>query len=340
MIKLDGRFGEGGGQILRTSLSLSLTTGKPFIIENIRGKRKKPGLLRQHLTALNAAAEISDAEVDGDILGSQEIAFEPGIAKSGTYRFVVGTAGSAALVFQTILPALMTASAWSEITLEGGTHNAFAPPFDFITNAFLPIIERMGPKVTPRIERYGFYPAGGGKFRMSVRPVEKLKRIDIEKRGDIVAANARSLVAKLAANIAQRELGVVRDELPKLNCSLKTEEIRNSPGPGNILMVEVESKHVSEVFSGFGKRGLPAEKVAEETVREVREYLDAGVPVGKFLADQLLVPMALAGGGKFRTLKPTLHTETNMDVVKKFLDMDIAAEQIDDKVWEIRISEK
>ena len=340
MITLDGSFGEGGGQVLRTSLALSLTTGKSFSIENIRANRKKPGLMRQHLTALNAAAEVGNAEVDGDILGSQEVSFEPGPAKCGSYHFVVGTAGSATLVLQTVLPVLLTAASWSDIIIEGGTHNAYAPPFDFISGAFLPIIERMGPKVTARLDRYGFYPAGGGKFRVSIRPVEKLRQINIDTRGDIVTANARALVSKLASHIAERELNVIKNKLPSLPCALKAEEIRNSPGPGNILLLEIDSEYVSEVFAGFGKRGLPAEKVAEDTAEEVREYLNAGVPVGKHLADQLLVPMALAGGGKFKTLKPTLHTETNMEIVQKFLDVNITTDQISDKVWEIRISGK
>src|ERR1700722_15265155 len=161
MIEIDGSFGEGGGQVLRTALSLSLVTGQPFRIDNIRAGREKPGLLRQHLTAVLAAAEIGGATVEGATLGSTALTFSPGKVKPGEYRFAVGTAGSGTLVFQTILPALMLASAPSRITIEGGTHNHAAPPFDFLARTFVPLVERMGPKIRLQFERYGFYTAGG-----------------------------------------------------------------------------------------------------------------------------------------------------------------------------------
>jgi RNA 3'-terminal phosphate cyclase (ATP) len=164
MITIDGSYGEGGGQILRTSLALSLVTGKPFSINNIRAGRKKPGLMRQHLTAVNAAAEIGSAAIKGNRIGSQEFTFEPEMIKPGNFHFAIGSAGSCTLVFQTILPALIIAGGPSEIILEGGTHNPFAPPFDFLAKAFLPVINRMGPKVDAVLEKPGFYPAGGGRF--------------------------------------------------------------------------------------------------------------------------------------------------------------------------------
>ena len=164
MIRIDGSFGEGGGQILRTSLSLSLATGKAFRIEKVRAGRERPGLLRQHLTAVLAAAEVGGAEVQGATLGSTELTFSPGAIRAGEYRFSVGTAGSGTLVFQTILPALMLAAKPSRIVIEGGTHNIAAPPFDFLARTFVPLLERMGPKVQLQFERYGFYPAGGGRF--------------------------------------------------------------------------------------------------------------------------------------------------------------------------------
>ncbi len=160
MITIDGSYGEGGGQILRTSLALSLVTGKPFSIRNIRAGRKKPGLMRQHLTAVNAAAEIGQAAIEGNRIGSQAFTFEPEMIKPGNFHFAIGSAGSCTLVFQTILPALLTAGEPSEIILEGGTHNPFAPPFDFLEKAFLPVINRMGPKVAAVLEKPGFYPAG------------------------------------------------------------------------------------------------------------------------------------------------------------------------------------
>ena len=183
LLQIDGGQGEGGGQILRTSLSLSMVTGQPFMIDNIRAGRQRPGLLRQHLTAVEAAAAVSGAEVDGAELGSTRLTFRPGPVRAGEYRFAVGTAGSATLVFQTVLPALMLAGGASQLVLEGGTHNPAAPPFDYLERVFLPLLERMGPRVRVALERYGFYPAGGGKFMAEIAPVEKLSALALDARG-------------------------------------------------------------------------------------------------------------------------------------------------------------
>jgi RNA 3'-terminal phosphate cyclase (ATP) len=336
MVTIDGSYGEGGGQILRTSLALSLVTGKPFSIGNIRAGRKKPGLMRQHLTAVNAAAEIGQAAIEGNFIGSQAFTFEPEMIKPGNFHFAIGSAGSCTLVFQTILPALLMAGEPSEIILEGGTHNPFAPPFDFLEKAFLPVINRMGPRVDAVLEKPGFYPAGGGRFKVSINPAG-LNRFDLLERGNIINQTAQASVANLPVNIANRELNVIREELDWGRELLKAVEVENSQGPGNILTVEIESDNITEVFTGFGEKGVSAEKVAKQTVKSVREYLAFNVPVGRYLADQLLLPMALAGGGKFRTLSPTKHTQTNVDIIKKFLDVEIAMNEYDQNQWEIEI---
>ena len=336
MITIDGSYGEGGGQILRTSLALSLVTGKPFAIHNIRAGRKKPGLMRQHLTAVNAAAEIGKAAIEGNSIGSQAFTFEPEMIKPGNFQFAIGSAGSCTLVFQTILPALIIAGGPSEIILEGGTHNPFAPPFDFLEKTFLPVINRMGPEVDAVLEKPGFYPAGGGRFKVSINPAG-LHRFDLLERGNIINKTARAFVANLPVNIANRELKVIREKLEWDRELLKAVEVENSQGPGNILTVEVESDNITEVFTGFGEKGISAEKVAKRAVKSVREYLDFNVPVGRYLADQLLIPMALAGGGKFRTLSPTRHTKTNIEIIKKFLDVEIAVIEYDQNQWEIEI---
>jgi RNA 3'-terminal phosphate cyclase (ATP) len=336
MITIDGSYGEGGGQILRTSLALSLVTGKPFSIHNIRAGRKKPGLMRQHLTAVNAAAEIGLAAVEGNRIGSQVFIFEPRMIKPGKFHFAIGSAGSCTLVFQTILPALLIAGEPSEIILEGGTHNPFAPPFDFLKKAFLPVINRMGPRIKAVLEKPGFYPAGGGRFKVSINP-DGLKRFDLLERGNIINKTARASVANLPVNIANRELNVIREKLEWDRELLKAVEVENSQGPGNILTVEIESDNITEVFTGFGEKGVSAEKVAKRAVKSVQEYLAFNVPVGRYLADQLLVPMALAGGGKFRTLSPTRHTTTNVEIIKKFLDVEIAVTEYDQNRWEIEI---
>jgi len=324
MITIDGSTGEGGGQILRTSLSLSLVTGKAFRVEKIRAGRSKPGLLRQHLTAVNAAATIGSANVKGATLGSQMLEFEPGTIVSGDYTFAVGTAGSATLVLQTILPALLTASKPSRLTLEGGTHNPFAPPFDFLQKTFLSVINRTGPHVTATLERYGFYPAGGGRFVVNIEPAPKLSPIQITERGEFKTRCARAIYASIPSDVAQRELAVIAEKLGWPVESLKAEPVRNSACPGNILLLELESDALTEVFTGFGERGVQAETVANAVVKRAREYLVSGAPVGEHLADQLLLPMALAGSGSFTTTKVSRHAQTNMEIIGKFLAVEFA----------------
>jgi RNA 3'-terminal phosphate cyclase (ATP) len=336
MISIDGSFGEGGGQILRTALGLSLVTGKPFRIEKIRAGRERPGLLRQHLTAVQAAARIGGAVAGGASIGSQELTFTPGKVTPGDYSFAVGSAGSATLVLQTVLPALVTASAPTTLRLEGGTHNPWAPPFDFLQKSFLPLLGRMGPRVTATLERRGFYPAGGGRFTVSVEPA-RLSRLELPDRGEIRAKRATAIVASLSTDIAQRELGVVLGRLEMDRSQSRVVEDGDSPGPGNVILIEIEAEHVTEVVTGFGESRLRAEVVAENAVKEARDYLSAGVPVGAHLADQLLIPLALAGGGSFRTMGLTPHATTNIDVIRRFLDVGIEVERESGSVCRVRV---
>lgn len=328
MLTIDGSYGEGGGQILRTSLALSLVTGKPFRIEKIRAGRKSPGLLRQHLTAVNAAAEVGGAGVINATIGSRELTFTPGRITAGDYHFAVGTAGSATLVLQTVLPALLTASAPSRLTLEGGTHNPFAPPFDFLEKSFLPLINRFGPQVTAELERPGFYPAGGGKFSVEINPAASLNRLDLTERGKIKRRRGRAIVANLPRHIAEREIAVIRRKMSWNAEWLEAEVIDNSRGPGNIVLIEIESENATEVFTGFGERGVRAESVAEKAVQAARRYLSSEVAAGEYLADQLLLPMAMAGGGRFTTLPLSRHATTNINMIRKFLDVEITVETI------------
>jgi RNA 3'-terminal phosphate cyclase (ATP) len=337
MIVIDGSKGEGGGQVLRSSLALSLVTGQSFRMERIRAGRRKPGMMRQHLTAVNSAAAIGCAHTEGAAIGSQVLEFYPRSVKAGSYHFAVGTAGSCTLVLQTVLPALLTAKSHSELVLEGGTHNPNAPPFDFIDRTFLPILARMGAKVSANIQRPGFYPAGGGRFTVSIEPAPRLERLELMERGKIVSLSARAVVARLPRTIAERELKVVRDVLKWEEDSCDVIEATSSHGPGNVLCLEIACEHITEVFTGFGERGISAEKVAGETVREVEEYLAAGVPVGRHLADQLLLPMALAGEGIFRTLTPTSHLTTNVEVIRQFLPAEVSMKQLADNDWEVRL---
>ena len=319
LIKIDGMYGEGGGQILRTSLSLSLVTGKPFQIENIRAGREKAGLLRQHLTAVLAAAEVSGAEVEGATLGSSCVTFTPGAVRSGEYRFAVGTAGSGTLVFQTVLPALMLARGSSKIAMEGGTHNTGAPPFEFLSRSFMPLIESMGPKVCLHFERYGFYPAGGGRFTAEIEPVTTLTPIHTGGRGEITSRRVIAIVANLPRHIAQREIETAASMLNWGTDTHTIESTRESSGPGNATMIEIGTADATAIFTAFGHLGISAEKVAGSAAREAREYLISKALACEHLTDQLLLPMALAGAGSFTAVKVNLHARTNMDVIAKFL---------------------
>lgn len=337
MIEIDGASGEGGGQVLRSALALSLVTGTPFRIGNIRAGRKRPGLMRQHLTAVNAAAEIGRARVVGADVGARELVFEPGQVRAGDYRFSVGTAGSATLVFQTVFPALALATGRSTVTVEGGTHNSMAPPFDFLARVFLPLVGRMGPRCTATLERPGFYPAGGGRFAVAIDPVPAFGALTLTERGEIRSRRATAVVALLARSIAERELKAVRDRLEWDPSTCRVESVDGAVGPGNVVSVELESEHVTELFTGFGERGVSAERVGAGVADEAREYLAAGVPVGRHLADQLLLPMALGGGGRFRTVKPSSHTRTHVELLRLFLGTEIQVREVGENAWEIEV---
>lgn len=338
-IMIDGSEGEGGGQLLRTALSLSLVTGRPFRIERIRARRKKPGLLRQHLTAVQAAGRVGGARMAGAELASQTLSFEPAEVQPGEYEFAVGTAGSATLVFQTLLPALLHVQAPSRVTVEGGTHNPAAPPFDFLARTFLPILGRMGASVTASLERCGFYPAGGGRITFDVAACPALRPVTLLHRG-ATQVRARSVVASLPASIGKRELGIVRERLGLERHLCRVESIEECVGPGNVLLIVIEGESITEIVTGFGIKGVSAEKVASDACDEADRYLRSDVPVGSHLADQLLIPMALAGGGSFRTLAPSAHTQANASVVRRFLDVPIAIDAEAEDAYRITVGPK
>jgi len=322
MLEIDGSYGEGGGQILRTSLSLAMCTGTPFRITRIRAGRNKPGLLRQHLTAAAAAAEVSSATVHGLSIGSQELTFIPGKVKAGQYQFTVGGAGSATLVLQTVLPALWQADAPSEIRLQGGTHNPWAPPYHFLERAFAPLLQRMGIGLVLKLDRHGFHPAGGGDFRAEITPASALVPLHLCVRGPRVDAYAESLIAGVPATVAKRELAGVEKALNWTEPQLRIRQIHHDEGPGNILMATLQHEHVTEVFSAFGEKAVASERVANKLTDEVRAYLVSDGAVGPHLADQLLLPMALAGAGSITVTRLTEHARSNMQVIEKFLPVE------------------
>lgn len=337
MLTIDGSFGEGGGQIIRTSLALSLVTGKPFHAERVRAGREKSGLRQQHLTAVNAAAEIGQAKVEGAAVGSREFTFIPGPVNPGEYVFSIGTAGSSTLVLQTILPPLMVASGPSILRIEGGTHNVHAPPYDFLERTFLPLVRRIGPQVDIELERYGFYPPGGGRFNVLIEPVVQSRRLDLLERGPIRARRARALVVNLPSSMAERELVVIKDKMGLSDHELHAEISDNAISRGTAAMVEIESDHLTELFSRIGERGVRAEVIAENAADEALAYLATAAPVGEHLADQLLIPLALCKGGSFKTGVFSLHTQTNINVIKQFLDIEISVSVAKKGVWTIDV---
>lgn len=337
MLTIDGSFGEGGGQIIRSSLALSLITGKAFRVYNVRAGREKPGLKPQHLMSVQAAARIGGAQVDGATVGSREFTFVPGSVSPGDYHFAIGTAGATMLVLQTVLPPLMLADAPSYLTLEGGTHNKHAPPFDFLQKTFLPLVNRTGPHVRLELERYGFYPPGGGRVRVLIEPRTQPQRLELEERGEIEERCARALVVKLPASIAGRELQVIREMLDFTDEELRVETSTNAASPGNVVMIELRSRDLTEVVTSVGERGVRAEAVAERAGLEAANYLASGAPVGEHLADQLLIPLALAGGGSYLTGPPSLHTTTNIEIIKLFLDVEIKLSHLREDVWRVEI---
>ena len=319
MIIIDGSEGEGGGQIVRNACALSLVTGTPFRVTNARGRRDKPGLMRQHVTAIEAACAIGGAECEGLSVGSSEIGFRPGRVTPGEYHFAVGTAGSTGLVLQTLLPPLMLADAPSRLVLEGGTHNIYAPPFDFLAKTFLPIVNRMGPTVEARLVRHGFYPRGGGRIEVDITPAP-LRPIDCLERGALLNRSATAVFAALPFDIAEREIATARKLLPDWpEEAFSVRELPEEQGPGNILLIEAEFEHVTEVVSGFGKLGIPAERVAKTAASRMNGYCETKAFAGPYLADQLLLPFALAGGGTFTTVKPSQHAVTAAEVIERFL---------------------
>ncbi len=338
MIQIDGSFGEGGGQILRSSLALSLITQQPFEIINIRSGRPKPGLMRQHLTAVNAAVDVGCAKVEGNAIGSQRLLFKPSGLYAGKFHFAIGTAGSTTLVLQTVLPALLLAEGESTISLEGGTHNPYAPPYEFLEKAYIPLINQMGSTIETKLLAPGFAPAGGGQLLVNVKPVKKLSGLELLDRGKITAKLATASVAQLPVEIAEKELKKVRDKLGWFGQELQVHEFDNSPGPGNVITFEIASELLTEIFTAFGQKNVSIPKVLYPVIDEIKEYLDQSVPVGPYLSDQLLLPLALAGEGVFRTVALTQHSLTNIEVIKKFLDVTIDVKHISKNIFEVKFS--
>lgn len=320
MLRIDGTEGEGGGQVLRTALGLSLLTQQPVQFDGIRGRRRTPGLQKEHLACVRAAAEVGMAEVHGAHPGSTALSFAPTGVRAGTYEFSVGAAGSALLVLQTVLPALLTASAPSVLHLRGHTHGPLAPSFDFASLAFANALRHFGGHVELALHRHGFSPHGGGHVEVKVTPTRALQPASLLERANPGPWRARVLLSRLPTEIGERQLDHL---LGRLRTQLRFEQTAleriEADGPADVLVVEQPCAALTEVLCAHGERGLPAEQLADRLATEALMFGAANVPVGPFLADQLLIPMAMARGGEFRTVAPTRHSTTNAALVERFL---------------------
>ncbi len=358
---IDGSTGEGGGQILRTSLTLACVTGKSLRMENIRAARRNPGLARQHLSCVQAACQICSGQCRGASLRSQVLDFQPGHVSGGDYSFDIGSAGSASLVLQTVLPALFLADRPSTVTVTGGTHNPMAPPFDFLRETFLPAIADAGFEGDCKLIKHGFYPAGGGKIDFHIKPWEKGKGqiIDIcelsgpaEGGFDMVQGfalariYARIYIAKLPSHIAQRQQKLLLRSGLNIQ-DVEHIEVADSDGPGNCVMIRLCIGGRTTVFTAFGMRGKPSQEVVGEVVKLAKDFLASGAAVDRFLADQLLIYMAMnshfvkdnkmgarSKTGCYTTNELSSHLSTNIEVIKKFLPVDYVVEE-QNKVYKI-----
>ena len=324
-LSIDGSIGEGGGQVLRTSLALALITGRSFTLNNIRQRRAKPGLMAQHLKAVEAAREVGKATVEGARLGSQSLVFEPTGLYSGEFHFDIGTAGSTSLVLQTILPPLSFAAASSTVTLIGGTHVPWSPCFHYLEMHWLHYMRRIGFDIRLELDAAGFYPRGGGRVLATVRPASRLSPLCLTNRGPLKRIRGISAVANLDLSVAERQKAQALKELNGVAGPVEIEILRlSSPSKGTLLLLLAEFENSQCCFYGLGALGKPAERVADEAVNEFLGFMATDGAIDHYLSDQLILPLALAPGvSEIRTSKVTQHLTTNAEIVKMFLPVSI-----------------
>lgn len=333
MILLDGAIGEGGGQVLRTALTLSILTRKSFCIQNIRAGRKQPGLLAQHLRAVDAAAAISRASVQGARLGSLEITFEPGEIRSGRYRFDIGTAGSTSLVLQTVLLPLSSAGSASSVILTGGTHTAWAPAYPYIETVWMPFMSGIGLDADLALDRAGFYPEGGGRISATIRPLkESLRTFNALERGKLKRIFGISAVANLSDEIAIRQKRQAVQRLLEYSEHIQIKLARlSAQGRGTVVFLAAEFESVNPQipwvgcgYTALGAPGKRAERVADEAVDALIHFMDSNAAVDEYLADQMLLPLSQANGeSRYSTARLTQHLITGVDVLSLFLNIKI-----------------
>ncbi len=325
MLHIDGSTGEGGGQVLRSSLALAILTGQSVHLTNIRAGRAKPGLQPQHLESVRAAAQICGGQVHGAALNSQQLLFEPGEVHAGRYRFDIGTAGAAPLVLQTIFLPLARAQDSSNVTITGGTHVPHSPCYQYLERQWLPTLQSSGFWARLTMERAGFYPQGGGEIQALIRPVEVIQPYQCLQRGKLLRIRGISAISNLDEGIARRQKLQALRRLEPICEDSKIETMRMpSPGKGTQLMVQAEFEHSTCCYFSLGAIGKRAEQVADEAVDALEAFLASDGAIDEYLADQLLLPLAFASGpSQFRTARVTLHLLTNTEILQTFLPIQV-----------------
>ncbi|HEY2783696.1 MAG TPA: RNA 3'-terminal phosphate cyclase [Fimbriiglobus sp.] len=327
-VEIDGSEGEGGGQMLRSSLALSVLTGRPFKVINIRANRKKPGLAAQHLASVRAAAAISQGQYKGGSIGSTVLVFEPGEVKAGNYHFAVGTAGATALVLHTVyLPLALKAQGPSQVTITGGTHALAAPCFHSLTGDWAGYLNKVGIDINVTMTRPGFYPRGGGEIVATIQPAAEVRGLTLTSRGEITTAGGFAAVADLPESIGKRLSRRLTERLKRagVESHIPVETWEN--GPGCVAAITFRQAPGQPVFYSVGERGRPAEAVADDAADEALAFRDSGCPVDPHMADQLVLPLAFAKWpSEFKISKITQHLITNMDIIRRFVEREIAIE--------------
>jgi RNA 3'-terminal phosphate cyclase (ATP) len=325
MMTIDGSHGEGGGQVLRTSLSMAAVLRRDVEIINIRANRKKPGLMPQHLCACRAVAAVTGGRLEGDRLGSARLRFSPLSPRHGRYRFDVSeakpSAGSTGMIFQTLLPPLALAGASTRLKLLGGTHTPWSPPVHYLQEVFLPALILMGLRTQLSLRRWGWYPRGGGIVEAQIEPAGELRAVDLTRRGSLLEVWGLSAVARLPRSIAerQRHQAISRLAAKAIKADLEVQEVP-SRGPGTFIILVAHFENLSAGFSALGKKGRPAEAVADEAVDAFLAHERSQGAVDPHLSDQLLLYMLLAQGtSRLTSSSITPHLLTNVWVLEQFL---------------------
>lgn len=339
-VTIDGSYGEGGGQILRTSLTLSVLTGRPLVIETIRAGRSKPGLRPQHLASVQAAAALSGAVLEGATDGSLRLSFTPQTpAKPGTYRFDIGTAGAAPLVAQTVLLPLALAGAPSDVTITGGTHVPFAPTVDYLEHVYAEVLAGHGLSVTINSPRAGFFPRGGGLLQLAIGPSRLSLPVSLTERGALRAITALVVTSGLPPDVARRGEAAVRERLQGLTADLVVvPRDVTSPGAGAAVFLLAECENVRAGFSAIGERGKPMEAVAGAACDDLLAWFLSGAACEEHLADQLALPMALTPGrSRWTTSRVTEHLRTVLWVLPQFLEVEASLTGNEDGSGEVSV---